>query len=166
VAAWLLDRASWMYRRVFADEKIRAGNCGIPADRSASGRSAKRECQSWARECLPLGPKRTFHMSHLVSPLGVKRTCHFAPHMSAFDPKQTLSVGINSTKKQFPYGPTAPLVGLGIKNGFNHNFLNSGGLYEAYGISCRSCHSFVCVIDRVHRSADRTHPTRGARYRG
>ena len=35
VSAWLLYRASWMYRRVFADEKIRAGNCGIQADRSA-----------------------------------------------------------------------------------------------------------------------------------
>src|SRR5262244_3816066 len=39
-----------------------------------------------------IGPKRTCHMSHLMSLLGLKRTCRFALHMSAFDPKQTWAV--------------------------------------------------------------------------
>src|SRR5262245_41070655 len=36
------------------------------------------------------GPKRS-HVSHLMSLSGVKRTCRCALHMSAFDPKRTLS---------------------------------------------------------------------------
>ena len=35
------------------------------------------------------GPKRTFHMSHLMSLSGVKRTWAGAVQMSAFDPKRT-----------------------------------------------------------------------------
>src|SRR5262245_22290189 len=39
------------------------------------------------------GPKRTFHMTHLMSLLRVKRTWPLALHMSAFDPKRTCGRG-------------------------------------------------------------------------
>src|SRR5262249_56207117 len=38
------------------------------------------------------GPRRTFHMSHLLSLSGVRRACLVALHESAFDPKRTSDV--------------------------------------------------------------------------
>src|SRR5215510_14457038 len=77
------------------------GNCGVTCatrmDTLLKSDKRRRPRVPWTCTCntgpppnamSAFGPKRTFHMSHLMSLPGVKRTCLVALHMSAFDPKR------------------------------------------------------------------------------